>query len=575
MPLSSFTGVARLIFTALALTHTVYLTDAAGISVVAISADFFHTCAVLADQGKRTVECWGTTALGRMGDGQNYAGNVKLAPSTTGIRVSGITNAVSVTCAQPGTCALLATGSIACWGDGMVGSGDASSLTPKIVSNTNINSQAIAVDCATYHCCALLPVSNPVNTKLNVWCWGSGGVGRLGNGDVANSNVPVPVSNIYTAVSVAGGFEHGCAVLSDGTAMCWGKNDLGQLGTGVAGALPGSPPGQQYVTTPVSVKNLNSAVSVAAGLNHACVLLQSGSVQCWGSNNVGQTGDTTPNTNGVTVSPVTVQKINTQSPYVPPAVSVSCGRAFTCALLSDKTVRCWGEGGWYNLGTGTQSGSAIPVTPLVSNVKAVEVGAQHACVVLSNGVMQCWGRNSGGLLGRGTNTVNEGTIANVAFEYSSPTPSPSDSMSITPSDSHSVTPSDSSSMTPSDSGSMTPSDSVTITASDSGSMTPSDSVTVTASDSASMTPSDSLSITSSDSVTITPSVSPSITSSDSITITASDSMSITPSDSVSTSPSDSRSITPSDSPSTTPSPVCSPGWTALTLPPDCAGTVHS
>jgi len=68
-------------------------------------------------------------------------------------------------------------------------------------------------------------------TGGGVSCWGYNGSGQLGNGSsVSLSNVPVPVSNLGTAVAVGAGIYHACALLSDGSVHCWGSNTYDQLG---------------------------------------------------------------------------------------------------------------------------------------------------------------------------------------------------------------------------------------------------------------------------------------------------------------------------------------------------------
>jgi hypothetical protein len=76
---------------------------------------------------------------------------------------------------------------------------------------------------------------------------------------------------------------HTCAVLSDGTARCWGYNAYGQLGDNTTDERH----------TPVAVSNLSNAVAVAAGDYHTCALLGDGSARCWGDNGYGQLGDGT------------------------------------------------------------------------------------------------------------------------------------------------------------------------------------------------------------------------------------------------------------------------------------------
>ncbi|MEM5880171.1 MAG: hypothetical protein QXQ16_02695 [Candidatus Aenigmatarchaeota archaeon] len=83
--------------------------------------------------------------------------------------------------------------------------------------------------------------------------------------------------------AIAAGHYHTCAVLSNGSVMCWGNNLVGQLGDKT---LLGR-------STPVPVKGINNAIAIAAGGGHTCAILSTGSIMCWGNNYYGQLGDGT------------------------------------------------------------------------------------------------------------------------------------------------------------------------------------------------------------------------------------------------------------------------------------------
>ena len=83
-------------------------------------------------------------------------------------------------------------------------------------------------------------------------------------------------------------------------------------------------------------------------------------------------------------------------------VQVSTGTDFSCSLSSDGVVHCWGKNNYNQLGDGTNTNRATPVTPtLESAAVAVECGYFHACALLDTGKVQCWGRNQAGQLGIG------------------------------------------------------------------------------------------------------------------------------------------------------------------------------
>jgi len=289
-----------------------------------------YACALLADG---TAKCWGLGASGQRGDGtfDMFA--------LTPVAVNGLTGAVGLATGYGHACALLSDATMRCWGEnrqGQLGNGTtADPGTPQPVAVSGLTG-ATAFTTGAYHTCAVLGSGA-------LRCWGRNDNAQLGNGTYTSSSTPVPVSGITTAAVVSGGGAHTCAVLTDGTVRCWGENDHGQLGNGTTAGS----------TTPVQVAGIAGAVTVSAGWRHTCALLADGTVRCWGENQNGQLGDgtTTDRTTPVPVSGITG------------ATAVTAGWwHHSCALLGDGTVRCWGDNQWGQLGNGTTTDSASPVT---------------------------------------------------------------------------------------------------------------------------------------------------------------------------------------------------------------------
>ncbi len=290
------------------------------------------------------------------------------------------------------TCGLV-LGAIKCWGsnnDGELGNGtNSSASTPATVSGI---SSAIAIAGGSGFTCTLLSIGS-------VKCWGNNLYGRLGDGTNTYRNAPVSVLELSSARYLATGGQHACAMTSDGGAKCWGSNSHGQLGDGTT----------QNKNTPVSVVGLNNAIAISGGGTHTCALINDGSVKCWGWNVEGQLGMDLS-----TFGPGTDKHTPTLVPDVSGAAAVSAGLNFTCALINDGKVKCWGGNGSGQLGIGKEPGHGYSPTTVVgvSNAIAVAGGDYHTCALIFDGTVKCWGSNSNGQLGNGT-TVDTNTPINV------------------------------------------------------------------------------------------------------------------------------------------------------------------
>jgi alpha-tubulin suppressor-like RCC1 family protein len=223
-----------------------------------------------------------------------------------------------------------------------------------------------------------------------VKCWGANDSGQLGDGSTTQSLTPVSVSGLSSGVTaIAAGRYHACALLSSGAVKCWGRNNSGQLGDGS---------GTQSLT-PVDVSGLSSGViAITAGEAHTCAVLNTGAVKCWGFNSNGQLGD------GSTTSSFTPADVPSLSSGV---TAISAGRYYTCAVLNTGAVKCWGYNFKGQLGDGTSGTdrlTPVDVPSLSSGVTAISTGGQHTCALLSTGAVKCWGNNDNGQLGDGSIT---------------------------------------------------------------------------------------------------------------------------------------------------------------------------
>jgi alpha-tubulin suppressor-like RCC1 family protein len=132
--------------------------------------------------------------------------------------------------------------------------------------------------------------------------------------------------------------------------------------------------------------------TLASGNLHNCAITSSKGVRCWGSNDKGQlgNGNSSPQTGAVDVLGI--------GGADPGAVSVALGADSSCALLTNGTIKCWGDGGAGRLGNGQTTPSATPVLVTgITTATAVVQQAYHVCALLSDTSVKCWGSNGGRL----------------------------------------------------------------------------------------------------------------------------------------------------------------------------------
>ncbi len=286
------------------------------------------------------------------------------------------------------------------WGDntfGQLGDGsNAMSTSPAPVSALKFVAQVAA---GGHHSLALL-------ANGTVMAWGAGGYGQLGDGFMAMSPVPVEVGGLSGVKSIAAGGNHSLALLSNGTVMAWGDNESGQLGIGSTS--------EEGVDVPTAVKGLTNVTAISAGAEFSLALLRNGTVMAWGNNDSGQLGIGTTKASDV---PVAVKGLTG-------IVAISAGAEFALALRTNGTVEGWGSDESGQLanasieeGTGEEPViiSEEPVTVEgLSGVTAIAAGAQHGLALLSDGTVKAWGEGKYGELGNGTTTARQETPVSVS-----------------------------------------------------------------------------------------------------------------------------------------------------------------
>jgi alpha-tubulin suppressor-like RCC1 family protein len=333
-----------------------------------------HTCALRVDG---FAECWGANESGELGDGSKQASPVPvtvMADATTPLG-----NLVQIATGGGHSCALARDGTAYCWGFNNKGQiGTDVTATPTSTRPVKVAGAYIQIATGGFHSCG-------IHSDGQVVCWGSGAQNQVGqNGGPFDNPDPTVVPGVTGAVSLALGYQHSCARLSDGTMLCWGFPTDGELGYGSTSApVPAG--------SAVAVLNSPGSLFAASGWHHTCLISSTHGLLCWGADGTNQLGD------GKIASNPTPQSV------LGNVLGVAGGQSHTCAVLTDNSLSCWGLNASGQLGDGTmtQRGTPHAIPSLPAAFKQVTAGSSHSCALTTGGQVYCWGDNSKDQLGTG------------------------------------------------------------------------------------------------------------------------------------------------------------------------------
>lgn len=341
-----------------------------GVKMVATGGS--HACAISQSDG--SVSCWGANGSGQVGDGTGVSRDLPVRITALG------TGVLDIAAGAAHTCAVTSAGALKCWGsasEGQLGDGQRGTNRLAPVQVSGLTSGVKAVAAGAEHTCAVM-------TDGTVKCWGKNDKYQMGDGTTtARLLTPQTVPGLSGVAAIAAGAKHNCALLASGGLKCWGANLNGQVGNGSTSDFSAK--------TPQDVIGMQAGVAdVAAGDSHTCASMVTGDVKCWGANTSGQLG--IGNTVGQS-EPVKLDGIS--------AKRVTAGSSFSCAVRSDETVSCWGDNTLGQLGNGGSTGSTSPAAVAgVTGATDVAGGSVYTCA-LSGGALRCWGDNSNGQLATG------------------------------------------------------------------------------------------------------------------------------------------------------------------------------
>jgi alpha-tubulin suppressor-like RCC1 family protein len=209
-------------------------------------------------------------------------------------------------------------------------------------------------------------------------CWGANDLGQLGVPALPQSASPIASANGPRFASVAAGATFTCAEVGSGAVDCWGSSSRGRLGAGTA---------QLSTASPVLVPINTALHGLVSGWNHSCGV-DRGETICWGENPAaGGTG-------AVSWTPTQLTG-STGFTRLMAAVGFGCG-------IASGAASCWGNNPFGQLGNGSTTATAVPLSVAGGlQFTALAGGWTHTCGITTSGAGECWGDGRAGQLGAG------------------------------------------------------------------------------------------------------------------------------------------------------------------------------
>ena len=265
----------------------------------------------------------------------------------------------------------------------------------------------VQIECGDFHTCAIM-------SDGSVRCWGRDKGGQLGDGGGEDKPNPTVVPGVANAATLAISGMYSCVVLADKTVTCWGTGYI--LNDGALHTRE----------KPAKVRSVAGVIDLAASGDMTCSLDGAHAVTCWGLDPNAR--GMHPETGGGPIANLEVAathgcvllktgrvrcwgegdwlasaKPTFSKPAIEDATELVTGDAFGCAQTKKGDVRCWGRNEAGQLGSPPDGDShdALVVVPGVTDAPKLAAGESTACAIHSDGTVSCWGANSDGELGIG------------------------------------------------------------------------------------------------------------------------------------------------------------------------------
>lgn len=201
-------------------------------SVLGVAAGSSHSCALLMNGTKTATECWGHNGQGQLGRGASADDGNSSVPLPVVVAPSGapLEDATRIFAHNERTYAIRgSTKSLSAWGDGCRGLLGDNLGCAKRPAAVQINLTGVdRVTAGKFVTCAVL-----ADVNRSVRCWGPRDDGQLGDGSYDGDTAVPTLVNDVSAADIAAGDAHVCvATRGSGDVFCWGNGGSGQLGFG-------------------------------------------------------------------------------------------------------------------------------------------------------------------------------------------------------------------------------------------------------------------------------------------------------------------------------------------------------
>jgi alpha-tubulin suppressor-like RCC1 family protein len=225
------------------------------------------------------------------------------------------------------------------------------------------------------------------------------------SGDPSNTCACVETDDFSCGSTVFAAAGATCILFHDvGKIKCWGRNDYGELGTL-------SVPLHTSLTQPpanyVDFGDNGRVVGLNTESYNTCVVFESGTVKCWGLGFSGLGLESLDSQQGADYLTSTASTTLSQFGVNRKAKKIVSAMWAKCVLFEDRTVKCFGEATYGQLGYGdelTRGGSAgtmgdnLPEVDFGTERHVLDIWGSNSdsygpfCVLLNTAEIKCWGR---------------------------------------------------------------------------------------------------------------------------------------------------------------------------------------